>query len=155
MASVRAELAPLFSVIFFKLSGYANEAIRKSLNLGSEKIDPEVPAGDSDDPGGLVELDVMLPKVCEALVLVTQCIVSITLPGQGKAEANIEGGGGYSGDGKGKEGGLVEDGAEKSGWVDEEDDEEVSRDDLRRVMNEAKGIQGIGLVEILIGELVY
>jgi len=57
---------------FFDLSTYALQAIKRALHppdrtsIVVEGLPPAV-------------LDVMLPKVCEALVLVTQCIVTITL----------------------------------------------------------------------------
>lgn len=62
--------------LFFSFSSYAQTAIRKSLRSF---------APDSDTSNGFnppAELDVLLPKVCEALVLVTQCIVTITLDAQ-------------------------------------------------------------------------
>ena len=154
LESVHVELAPLFSSIFFKLSGYTNEAIRKSLNLGSGKSGLDVPA-DEVQPRELVELDVMLPKVCEALVLVTQCIVSVTLPGQGKGRTRNEGEGKDSLDGRGKKGGWVDDEAETSGWTDDKGEEKGRRSDLRSVMNETTDSRGVSLIEVLIGELVY
>jgi hypothetical protein len=151
LVSVHAELAPLFSSIFFKLSGYANEAIRKSLDLGSGKRGLDVPTDEVE----LVELDVMLPKVCGALVLVTQCIVSVTLPRQGKGETKDEAEGKDGFDGKQSKSGWVDDEVETSGWIHEEDEENWGRGDLRSAMNEARDSQGVGLVEVLIGELVY
>lgn len=89
---------------FFTLSEYAQRAMHRSLGMvqppkrrdipssGSSAEDTdymtERPSSDSarsvgsssSSPSGIPkELDVMLPKVCEALVLVTQCIITICL----------------------------------------------------------------------------
>ena len=86
---------------FFLLSDYAQQAIRRSLGMsptthnGGTNGHVTRPSSDSvssaqsaesssssSSPGMTVfpqELDVMLPKVCEALVLITQCIVTIAL----------------------------------------------------------------------------
>lgn len=148
-APVHAELAPLLSTLFLKLSVYANEAIRKSLALGSTDLEDPT---EHIPPSGIV-VDVMLPKVCEALVLVTQCIVSIILKGQ--EEKDSKSGWMDDSDGKGKESGWIEDEAEKSSQIDDNNGGWGSRDDLRHVMNEARDSCGVGLVEILIGGLIY
>ena len=57
------KLSPTMAEIFLKFSSHAQTAITKSLGPAS------APA----------ELDVMLPKVCEALVLITQCIITLVL----------------------------------------------------------------------------
>ncbi|KAF9054428.1 spinocerebellar ataxia type 10 protein domain-containing protein [Panaeolus papilionaceus] len=85
---------------FFTLSAYAQDSVRASLGMGpssrsghhnddtnrnsSESVSsPSVNSPNSSDSSSFLsppaELDVMLPKVCEALVLVTQCIVTIGL----------------------------------------------------------------------------
>jgi ataxin-10 len=73
---------------FFELSGYTRLAVRRALALpASAASDPSSGLSDvefesapeSTQPFPPAELDVMLPKVCEALVLVTQCIITITL----------------------------------------------------------------------------
>ena len=75
--------------VFFGLSRYAQQAIRRALG-------PKASSGDTSvSPGGVKievtssadtepphEVDLLLPKVCEALVLVTQCIITITLDGE-------------------------------------------------------------------------
>ncbi|PPQ62894.1 hypothetical protein CVT24_006292 [Panaeolus cyanescens] len=85
---------------FFTLSANAQDSVRASLGLslspknghgsndtnkGSPEsiLSPNVNSPDSSTSSSFLnppsELDVMLPKVCEALVLVTQCIVTICL----------------------------------------------------------------------------
>ncbi|KAF8909342.1 spinocerebellar ataxia type 10 protein domain-containing protein [Gymnopilus junonius] len=88
---------------FFMLSDYAQQAMRRSLGVSpvhqngettSEDATLERPSSESLSSGKSAEslsssssaltpfpqeLDVMLPKVCEALVLITQCIVTISL----------------------------------------------------------------------------
>lgn len=65
---------------FLDLSAYATKAVRRSLRSTSHSPSspPDIPSDDHKlfPP---TELDMMLPKVCEALVLVTQCIITITL----------------------------------------------------------------------------
>ncbi|KAJ7576878.1 spinocerebellar ataxia type 10 protein domain-containing protein [Mycena floridula] len=61
----RYKLNPMLAGCFFGMSSYAQRALRRA--LGNNSSSP------------LAELDVMLPKVCEALVLVTQCIITVTL----------------------------------------------------------------------------
>lgn len=75
----------MLSDIFFRLTAHAQQAIRRALG-------PNAPDGPSSGASGVVnvevasevttspqELDLLLPKVCEALVLITQCIITITL----------------------------------------------------------------------------
>ena len=73
---------------FFELSKYACIAIERALALPPPTVSypsPGLSARESENTQESLqlfppaELDVMLPKVCEALVLVTQCIVTITL----------------------------------------------------------------------------
>ncbi|KAG2011693.1 hypothetical protein CC2G_011781 [Coprinopsis cinerea AmutBmut pab1-1] len=85
-------LGPFLAKRFFTLSNYAQKAMQRSLESSKSKK-PSAPSGKShskdDEAAGsssssataepLSELDVMLPKVCEALVLVTQCITTISL----------------------------------------------------------------------------
>ncbi|KAF7309646.1 Ataxin-10-like protein [Mycena indigotica] len=59
-----SKLRPMLAKSFFTLSTYAQNSIRDSL---------------SPSPAQLGSLDVMLPKACEALVLVAQCILTVTL----------------------------------------------------------------------------
>ncbi|KAI4517743.1 hypothetical protein K525DRAFT_273327 [Schizophyllum commune Loenen D] len=68
-------LMPVLSEVFFTLSQSARASISRSV------------AGDASAPPA--ELDVMLPKVCEALVLLTQCIVSVALAAEGQASDSL------------------------------------------------------------------
>ena len=65
---------------FFGLAEYAQNAIRRALGLRSG----DEPQGDDnmdvdDDAHPLQELDLLLPKVSEALVLVSQCLTTLAL----------------------------------------------------------------------------
>ncbi|RDB23860.1 Ataxin-10 [Hypsizygus marmoreus] len=71
---VHAKLSPMLAQCFFDLSAYARKAVEKALGPPDQRSAPT-----DAQPPPPAELDVMLPKVCEALVLVTQCIVTITL----------------------------------------------------------------------------
>ena len=119
----------MLSEAFFGLSGYAQQAIRRA--LGPKASSGQSPRGlnvevassaDSEPPH---ELDLLLPKVCEALVLVTQCTITITLDEE--------------------EGDDGEDDADASMWVDSEGNE------LRSQFNEARSGAGEGLAESLLG----
>ncbi|KAJ6624949.1 spinocerebellar ataxia type 10 protein domain-containing protein [Mycena sp. CBHHK59/15] len=82
---IYAKLRRMLAKTFFSLSKYAQNSIGKSLGISSSTVQP--PAPNAHAPPDLGQpafeppssLDVMLPKVSEALVLVTQCIVTITL----------------------------------------------------------------------------
>lgn len=65
-------MCPLLSGIFFRLSSYSQSAIRRAIGSGNEE-----PLDGAIEPPQ--ELDLLLPKTCEALVLVAQCIVKISL----------------------------------------------------------------------------
>ncbi|KAF8196742.1 spinocerebellar ataxia type 10 protein domain-containing protein, partial [Mycena galopus ATCC 62051] len=79
-----SKLRPMLAKAFFALSTYAQQSIRDSLgssNTASKRTvapqeNPDLTRAAFEPPSSL---DVMLPKVSEALVLVTQCIVTITL----------------------------------------------------------------------------
>jgi len=81
------KLSPTLANSFFDLSTYAQQAVERALVVRAPtSADPYPPSADgaenipgSDHYSPPVELDVMLPRVCEALVLITQCIVTITL----------------------------------------------------------------------------
>jgi len=84
-------LSPMLSDTFFTLSVYALQAIRRSLGPSANEVQSNNTFTTSSDPlqpnhvhEPPAELDVMLPKVCEALVLITQCIVTITLQAEGR-----------------------------------------------------------------------
>ncbi|KAG6910234.1 hypothetical protein DXG01_012369 [Tephrocybe rancida] len=82
---IHRKLSPMLAKCFLDLSVYARKAVLRSIR--SPNHSPRSPSSDGtsqNDPSTSTpfppaELDVMLPKVCEALVLVTQCIVTITL----------------------------------------------------------------------------
>ncbi|KAJ7746864.1 spinocerebellar ataxia type 10 protein domain-containing protein [Mycena maculata] len=81
-----AKLRPMLAKTFFSLSTYAQTSIRNSLGIAfASDSDPFTPRPQAPPDWTEVafeppsSLDVMLPKVSEALVLVTQCIVTITL----------------------------------------------------------------------------
>ncbi|KAJ7626436.1 spinocerebellar ataxia type 10 protein domain-containing protein [Mycena polygramma] len=80
------KLRPMLAKSFFSLSTYAQHSIRNSLGLSSSSTASKQPPTPLERPDGThaafeppSSLDVMLPKVSEALVLITQCIVTITL----------------------------------------------------------------------------
>jgi len=75
---------------FFGLAAYAQQAIRRALG-------PKSSDGPSSAFPGVVnvdvtalpqELDLLLPKVCEALVLITQCIVTLALAAEKDDDAS-------------------------------------------------------------------
>ncbi|EPT01859.1 hypothetical protein FOMPIDRAFT_54085 [Fomitopsis schrenkii] len=61
---------------FFELAGYTQDAIRRALGSADESQ----AGSDAGDHATLPkELDLLLPKVCEALVLVVQCLTTLAL----------------------------------------------------------------------------
>ncbi|KAF9462934.1 spinocerebellar ataxia type 10 protein domain-containing protein [Collybia nuda] len=86
---IHRKLSPMLARIFFALSGYAQEAVERALRPTSSissnqlnstsMLESVVETASTKPPPPPAELDVMLPKVCEALVLVTQCIVTIAI----------------------------------------------------------------------------
>ncbi|KAJ7281931.1 spinocerebellar ataxia type 10 protein domain-containing protein [Mycena rebaudengoi] len=80
-----AKLRPLLAKTFFSLSTYAQNSIRDSLGISTNNPSPSHAAdlAPFEPPSSL---DVMLPKVSEALVLVTQCIVTVTLESPSESE---------------------------------------------------------------------
>lgn len=93
---IRGQLCPMLSQTFFGLSSYAQEAIRRALGPGASD-GPSLSASGivnieviSQPATPLHELDLLLPKVCEALVLVTQCIVTITLADEDEATVWVD-----------------------------------------------------------------
>ncbi|KIM82958.1 hypothetical protein PILCRDRAFT_69997 [Piloderma croceum F 1598] len=84
-SNIHRQLCPMLSETFFRMMEYAQHAIRRALG-------PNASDGPSSGSSGIVnievtsegiappqDLDLFLPKVCEALVLTTQCIATITL----------------------------------------------------------------------------
>ncbi|RXW23893.1 hypothetical protein EST38_g1948 [Candolleomyces aberdarensis] len=83
-------LGPFLAKRFFTLSNYAQTAMQRALgnakasqqsNKGTDapSFSPSSDSGSHSQSEPPAELDVMLPKVCEALVLVTQCVTTIAL----------------------------------------------------------------------------
>lgn len=127
------KLSPMLANAFFVLSAYARKAVERALQPSSiSSIDNSGATGPLSNnientpkaaqPPPPAELDVMLPKVCEALVLVTQCIVTITL------EAD-----------------------QQQHKQDQEVDTPTSEPSLKDFFNETRS-SGLGLVECLIGK---
>ncbi|KAJ3745460.1 spinocerebellar ataxia type 10 protein domain-containing protein [Lentinula detonsa] len=77
ITKTHARLCPMLSSLFFSLSIYAQTAIRKSLRSSVSDYRSD------DTQGPPAELDVLLPKVCETLVLTAQCIITIILAAHG------------------------------------------------------------------------
>ncbi|KIP08818.1 hypothetical protein PHLGIDRAFT_68694, partial [Phlebiopsis gigantea 11061_1 CR5-6] len=73
------DLSGFLSREFLTLSTYCQHAIRRA--PAEEEPRP-------GDPAALQELDLLLPKVCEALVLVTQCLTSLCLISEESANAS-------------------------------------------------------------------
>ncbi|KAF8075063.1 spinocerebellar ataxia type 10 protein domain-containing protein [Lyophyllum atratum] len=78
---IHRKLSPMLAKCFLDLSAYARRAVERSLRPpGPSAASPSIVEVQADDPSTPkpaqldppAELDVMLPKVCEALVLVTQ-----------------------------------------------------------------------------------
>lgn len=83
-------LGPFLAKRFFTLSNYAQIAMQRALGNPKAASQTSLPTSTAKNGNGepsassskyepAAELDVMLPKVCEALVLVTQCITTIAL----------------------------------------------------------------------------
>ncbi|KAG5650835.1 hypothetical protein H0H81_010865 [Sphagnurus paluster] len=94
-------LSPMLAKCFLDLSSYARSAVQRALRPPDQAIHSASIAEVSTDEEPITprapqtlppaELDVMLPKVCEALVLVTQCIVNITLEADQGAQRGEQG----------------------------------------------------------------
>lgn len=92
---IPGQLCSMLSETFFGLSSYAQEAIRRALGptingprISSPKIVNVEVISPPTTP--LHELDLLLPKVCEALVLVIQCIITITLADEDDAAVWVD-----------------------------------------------------------------
>jgi ataxin-10 len=94
MVKTYRKLSPMLLKIFLDLSAYGRASIERALgrSKGSEvngltdADTPHTTSSPSASSNVLKELDPMLPKVCEALVLVTQCIVAISLEAESPSE---------------------------------------------------------------------
>jgi ataxin-10 len=79
----RSRLCSMLAGCFLSMSAHAIRSIQRSLRQPDE-------ASASDSSSLNVppsELDVMLPKVCEALVLVAQCMISLLLEAEDRLSA--------------------------------------------------------------------
>lgn len=139
----RRELCKMLVTIFFCLTSYTQHAISQALgpkHTRSTPVDvaadplvnrPSSPTNyeenivDTDTPLPMGELDLLLPKVCEALVLVTQCLTSLTLQSE---EVKISA----------SQGRLA-----------------AEPEDLKLYVSDARSISDVGFVESLIGELLF
>ncbi|KZS99695.1 uncharacterized protein LAESUDRAFT_732963 [Laetiporus sulphureus 93-53] len=78
---VRNDLLRMLTDKFFALSAYVQQTIRKAMGPKVDTVGAK-DAGSGGEAAALKppqELDLLLPKVCEALVLVTQCLISLAL----------------------------------------------------------------------------
>lgn len=82
------KLSQMLGTCFFSMSSYSQRAIRRSLGSPSSEHFSPVMNSPSDMIIPLAELDVMLPKVCEALVLVSQCVVTVTLDAEKESSSH-------------------------------------------------------------------
>ena len=134
---------------FFTLSAYAQSAIQRALSPSEAAVgrdtdtDPsaEVMASAGSHLSG--ELDMRLPGVCAALVLVAQCLIALLLHAEARAEDIRQDGNGES---TSPEASLP---SPKSYLVGCQTPVEVRAPDARRQREERR--RG-GFVEILIGE---
>lgn len=113
MRKIDRKLCPMLSKSFFTKAVYTQHAIKRFLGEEVQRDGNPSTIGEkpSKDPDALpeghdrqtaqsppentgeappIELDVMLPKVCEALVLITQCISTITLEPEERELSPIE-----------------------------------------------------------------
>lgn len=79
MSQIHTDLCPELSTIFLRLSSYAQHSIERAV----AKPAVNETTADAAEVNGVDalprELNVLLPQVCEALVLLAQCISSMTL----------------------------------------------------------------------------
>ncbi|KAI0372746.1 hypothetical protein BV20DRAFT_991022 [Pilatotrama ljubarskyi] len=90
----RGSLFDALTASFFQLSSYAQRSIRRAIPSGSaspaEETALDPPSSTDfhlDQLPPLQNLDLLLPKVCEALVLVTECLTTVTLRAEEAAAA--------------------------------------------------------------------
>ncbi|KAI0350670.1 hypothetical protein OH77DRAFT_1430661 [Trametes cingulata] len=87
----RGSLFDMLATSFLKLSSYAQDSIRRAIPSGSVSPDKKAgthsPAETEVDAPPLQNLDLLLPKVCEALVLVTECLTTVALRAEEAAAA--------------------------------------------------------------------
>ncbi|KAF9499413.1 hypothetical protein BDN71DRAFT_179860 [Pleurotus eryngii] len=95
MRKIDRKLCPMLSKGFFTKAVYTQHAIKRFLGeeVQRDGSNPSTIAQSPSENTGEappIELDVMLPKVCEALVLITQCISTITLESEERELSPIE-----------------------------------------------------------------
>lgn len=75
------EFLPLLTTKFFELSGYVCLSIRNTLDASPSLTTNSVATitDDTAETPPLQKLDVLLPKVCQTIVLVTQCLCTLSL----------------------------------------------------------------------------
>ncbi|KAL9713638.1 hypothetical protein Ac2012v2_003249 [Leucoagaricus gongylophorus] len=92
---IHTSLTPMLTRAFFSLSRYAQISIHHSLGLDDQSGQSgsiSLTSNHTGSPetlsrpfGSLKSVDVMLPKACEALVLVTQCMATIAIEAEENA----------------------------------------------------------------------
>ncbi|KAF4593301.1 hypothetical protein EYR38_009015 [Pleurotus pulmonarius] len=94
MRKIDRKLCPMLSKGFFTKAVYTQHAIKRFLGeeVQRDGNPTSIAQSPSENTGEAppIELDVMLPKVCEALVLITQCISTITLEPEERELSPIE-----------------------------------------------------------------
>lgn len=94
MRKIDRKLCPMLSKSFFTKAVYTQHAIKRFLGeeVQRDGNPSTIAQSPSENTGEAppIELDVMLPKVCEALVLITQCISTITLEPEERELSPIE-----------------------------------------------------------------
>lgn len=129
--ALHSGLSPFLARCFYAISSFTQKSLRRALGPPPrehirETLSPTHNSQSDVQQSGMAplpgELDVMLPKVCEALVLVTQCLITIGLEAE-----------------------------EQRTWSDRPDIEANHKSDMKIYFNETR-FQGQGLAESLIGE---
>jgi ataxin-10 len=90
---IHSRLGPLLATTFFSLSAYAQGAINRSLSSSSTGLTFTCHNYAGSLISGTIprELDIRLPKACEALVLLTQCMVTLSLAAESKSPESRSG----------------------------------------------------------------
>lgn len=149
----RRALCDLLISCFFRLSLYAQQSIRRAVGIHVDE-DPDgqdVPSSAGTDssravaaastaeqdtaeapPAPLQEVDLLLPKVCEALVLALQCLISLTLQSE--------------------ETGKTVPGVSDALDLSRAEDGTKTQQQLKETVGGSVSSDGIGFVEVLIGK---
>ena len=133
-----SQLCQLIVEQFFSLADYTQQSIQRALGSYKSRSAPlnsKISGGASVHPPTaatksaahpLEELDLLLPKVCEALVLVTQCLISLALfSEEGRNSRNV--------------------------LLHPEGGPAISVVNFREFVNSAFSVQGPGFIECLVG----